>query len=799
MGLAPKYDQLGFDGFPERHHRNPDELIASHSIPQCRAEWIESFIQEWLWFGLMDEFAKACSISINLDDFIIDSPSGSGKIITTASLYDIYACRVAIRELDVDALAIGLEMGDLVRLPYNPSEEAVHQIINFWRRKMEQGLPSGDILMARAAEQLNKPHGKDAIYQDENGIAVPLNTLQQRILGCRALNAILSKGQQPERQQPERQLNAKRLKFAESIARAQSALRIFMGQYDPVVRFDIIVSIDILCHTLAKIIDVILNETIKLSSPNFKKQFEEIMFAHNWCPSRIAGLVNSVNTPLAYVASLLPSYDTRSHDGCRPTKCLKGPSTVQAMVGVHRENCDQKCVTTTVREIQLIHMWNEGGIPGVRLANSMQPEFVDIVDCTRVPFIAISHVWSHGLGNPTMNELPSCQLRFLCDLVKRLGGEDAILWIDALSIPIDPEAKRIAISKLRRVYSEASKVLVIDKDLMQVGSDQTEQILQLFGSEWQRRLWTLQESRLARELFIHFKDSSVPVSELIARRPVSQFSDSNADIFDFYLVLKEDMRRRFSSNQDAQSQFMALVENLAPRSVTVKSDEPICLATLLGLSLEDYDPYPTILDIYRSLPNIPQDLMFLKQPRLQVPGLTWAPATFLEMKFVSFWGGNKTPPPGRLLEEGLIVTKDCLLLDKDLDFRRVPSNPSEIYIITTSHEQNFAIQADNLLSPEGRPLRVEPSRMIKSPAVIWEKPCSFFALDGSFRKTSKAVLVSRVLDREGVMYCRFEMGLDGWYIRDEHEDFHQRMVRTSGEIIGRISAELMHEKHFCVS
>ena len=127
----------------------------------------------------------------------------------------------------------------------------------------------------------------------------------------------------------------------------------------------------------------------------------------------------------------------------------------------------------------------------------MRPEFVDIVDCTKEPFIAISHVWSHGLGNPTMNELPLCQVRFLCELGKRLGGEDAVLWIDTLSVPIDPEAKRVAIFKLRRVYSEASKVLVIDKDLMQVGSDQTEQIMQFLSSEWQRRLWTLQEGRLA--------------------------------------------------------------------------------------------------------------------------------------------------------------------------------------------------------------------------------------------------------------------------------------------------------------
>ena len=264
------------------------------------------------------------------------------------------------------------------------------------------------------------------------------------------------------------------------------------------------------------------------------EKFKEIMLARNWCPSRIVGLASSVNTPLGYVGSLLPSYQSSSHGGCRPRKCLKWPSTVQAMTGVSREESDTKCPPAMVPEARLIDMWNSGGIPGVRLANNMHSEFVDIIDCTREPFTAISHVWSHGRGNFNMNELPSCQLRFLCELVQRLGGKDAILWID---VSIEEEAKRIAISKLRRVYSEASKVLVIDKDLMQVGSDQT---MQLLGSKWR----------------------------------------SNGT----------------------------------------------------------------------------------RQPRLQIPSLAWTLSTFLETEFVSFLGGSRTLSSGRLSEESLNITKDCLLL-----------------------------------------------------------------------------------------------------------------------------------------
>jgi hypothetical protein len=51
------------------------------SIFQWQAEWIESFIQEWLWFSLMDEFAEACNIRINLADFITNCPSDNDDCV----------------------------------------------------------------------------------------------------------------------------------------------------------------------------------------------------------------------------------------------------------------------------------------------------------------------------------------------------------------------------------------------------------------------------------------------------------------------------------------------------------------------------------------------------------------------------------------------------------------------------------------------------------------------------------------------------------------------------------------------
>jgi len=784
LGLAPKYDKLGFDGFPRRHGRNPEELIVSHSILQLRAEWVESFIQEWLWFGLVDEFAKACNISIDLDGFITESSSSPGKALTTAWLYDVYARRVAIRKLDQYAVSMGLEMGDLFRLPYEPSKDAVGQIIEFWTPKIQQ-TPLSPERMTEGLKILSNIHN-NTTDQDNNGKKVPLGILLDRIIACRALMSRFLPVQ--EHSGP----TGGRVKLAETIAHAQEAIGVIMMQHDPIVRFEIILSIDILCHTIAKITEVLLDERIPLRSPGFLENFEAAMKARNWCPSRISSIANSGNTPLSYIASLLPSYQTASHP-CNPRKCLTRPLAVEAMTGDHRRDCERDCSIVTVKERRIIDMWKAGGIPGLpsHQVNDDYLKEVEIVDCNRRPFVAISHVWSHGLGNNSKNELPSCQVNFLYKAVRKVAGDDAILWIDTLSVPIEEDAKRIAISKLREVYTDASKVLVIDRDLMQVGSDQTERILQLFGSEWQRRLWTLQEGRLARDLLILFKDSAVPVSELMATAPVPQLKRTNSEIFDFFLLLKGDLRIRFSGESKDPLRFQALVADLAPRSVTVKSDKPICLATLLGLELRDFHPYPTMVDIYRSFSKIPQDLMFLIQPRLQVPGLTWAPSTFLETEFF-FFTHNDDSALGRLSNQGIHVVKDCLLFDEDLDFRRDPNSPSEIYIINTN-EGAFGIKSQDYHSPDDEALAlIEQSRLISKPAVVWGK----FARN--FGRAPKGVLVSRLYENNGTTYCKFEMGLDGWRVEEGNKNFHQEMLRRSGRILGHVSASFVSEKSFCI-
>ena len=147
-----------------------------------------------------------------------------------------------------------------------------------------------------------------------------------------------------------------------------------------------------------------------------------------------------------------------------------------------------------------------------------------------VRYVAVSHVWSDGLGNETSNRLPSCQLLRLRSFASHLRrvhipwGQEAIddsplyLWIDTLCCPVADSSqeqkhyKQVAIGAMRQVYEEAAYVLVVDNTLLPFAYKEIgvlEAGLRLFTSPWMQRLWTLQEAVLAKNLVIQFKDRAV--------------------------------------------------------------------------------------------------------------------------------------------------------------------------------------------------------------------------------------------------------------------------------------------------
>lgn len=119
-------------------------------------------------------------------------------------------------------------------------------------------------------------------------------------------------------------------------------------------------------------------------------------------------------------------------------------------------------------------------------------------------------VWVNGLGNPTSNSLPRCQIsrisKLIDDLPKAPGSmEPPRLWLDTLCCPVEMESKMICLERIADVYRKAHHVLVLDTTLTAFkykGTSPAELLVRAFGcSPWMRRLWTLQGMR-ADELSI---------------------------------------------------------------------------------------------------------------------------------------------------------------------------------------------------------------------------------------------------------------------------------------------------------
>jgi len=128
-------------------------------------------------------------------------------------------------------------------------------------------------------------------------------------------------------------------------------------------------------------------------------------------------------------------------------------------------------------------------------------------------YVAFSHVWVHGLGNPKANSLPECQLRRLKSLstVAMMNHNQRVhpdgdvpveefgpfFWIDTLCVPTSPKGRRRALKLLANAYEGATITLVIDTELCATPSScsPAERAARVLTSAWVRRLWTLDSGR----------------------------------------------------------------------------------------------------------------------------------------------------------------------------------------------------------------------------------------------------------------------------------------------------------------
>ena len=167
---------------------------------------------------------------------------------------------------------------------------------------------------------------------------------------------------------------------------------------------------------------------------------------------------------------------------------------------------------------------------------------------------------------------------------------------------------------MARIYEKADEVLILDRQLLQVGDHWLERRYQLLSSEWQTRLWTMQEGRVAANPLVQFQTEAVPVSQLEDKTDTIRHETAELDLFHHFMFHTGGASEMHFRNSDQLLQrWQYACQDLIYRSTTMATDEPICLSVALGLDLLSKDPHPSMKDIYQSSFKVPRTLLFCRQ------------------------------------------------------------------------------------------------------------------------------------------------------------------------------------------
>lgn len=248
---------------------------------------------------------------------------------------------------------------------------------------------------------------------------------------------------------------------------------------------------------------------------------------------------------------------------------------------------------------------------------------------------------------------------------ENLAPRPQYFWIDTLCVPLRPEqSRKNAIKNMRAVYSRATKVLVLDAELIRstMDSSSEEKLSRITCSTWIRRLWTLQEAALARVIYFQFAEEAAVVldPEPIpnGKSPYSPWYDNEIA---YYAHLFQFNWWKLTPHTTQLDRIYFVFQALADRSTSHIEDEPICLATLLDLPLGELLEAPKqhrLKKLWTLCHQLPAAILFLPGTKLTDESFGWAPASCMDVNKI----GIPKSIPATVTPKGIVVTLNGFLL-----------------------------------------------------------------------------------------------------------------------------------------
>ncbi len=176
----------------------------------------------------------------------------------------------------------------------------------------------------------------------------------------------------------------------------------------------------------------------------------------------------------------------------------------------------------------------------------------------------------------------------------------------------------------------------------------TELLAQISCSSWMRRLWTLQEGRLAARVWFQLANKAVDVPCIwnsLDHRSIPSRAEYwiSHDLYVHLFIHIWYRGQAFGALSKVAGIFGTNYHALASRSVSVPTDEALCLFNVMGLDIKQVtavEPAQRMEVFWRTLQRVPKSLIFSKASnKISVEGLHWAPSSFMGNQIWSEWAG----------------------------------------------------------------------------------------------------------------------------------------------------------------
>ncbi|KAF2164078.1 hypothetical protein M409DRAFT_25426 [Zasmidium cellare ATCC 36951] len=445
-------------------------------------------------------------------------------------------------------------------------------------------------------------------------------------------------------------------------------------------------SLSVILETLASAIDLaFVGPTREVTVSTVRTEFSEDETQHRlrngWCIHEVLAAQKEFSSNIAkfYLLRMRKPDLGLDHGDCGADSCKKLQIDLPTYRPRHiTEGCNCDWAGPTPREVA--ECLQGDTFPVLRITGDALGDVrIEVVPYVEgMVYVALSHVWADGLGNPAANRLPRCQLLRLKKLVEDVRGgkivhvvDDGVkqapeaplfypdparqifIWCDTICCPVQATSNPLpleelmalqskAIARLRQVYQQASHALVLDRSLEEIdfhSIDRVEAAVRVYTSRWIRRLWTFQEGGIAKRLLIHFRDAIVDHRTIWAavHHDAAEKPEANTISLRRHLTTHCFNLRSWFAQKNASIDFRGPVWSLCWRRVSVPTDEALCLAAAYNLDMNAASAQPKdqrMQEVWRQLVatsrGISAFIIFNALPRLSAPRFRWAPSSILQ-------------------------------------------------------------------------------------------------------------------------------------------------------------------------